>query len=174
MAKRILLIDCCVRGEQSRTLTLTRRWLAKREPEAQVEHLKLYDLELTPLPPEEVETRRDTQLAEQFAEADEIVVAAPYWDLSFPSILKVYLERVCVTGITFHYVENREEGLCRADRAVYISTAGGYVGERHLGEEYVKTVFQRLFGIGAFTAIRCEGLDLPGSDPEALLAAAVR
>lgn len=57
---------------------------------------------------------------------------------------------------------------------MYISTAGGYVGERHLGEEYVKTVFQRLFGIGAFTAIRCEGLDLPGSDPEALLAAAVR
>ena len=139
-----------------------------------MEHLKLYDLELTPLPLEEVETRRDTRLAEQFAQADEIVVAAPYWDLSFPSILKVYLERVCVTGITFHYVENREEGLCRADRAVYISTAGGYVGERHLGEEYVKTVFQRLFGIGAFTAIRCEGLDLPGSDPEALLAAAVR
>lgn len=174
MAKRILLIDCCVRGEQSRTLTLTRRWLAKQEPGAQVEHLKLYDLELTPLPLEEVETRRDTRLAEQFAQADEIVVAAPYWDLSFPSILKVYLERVCVTGITFHYVENREEGLCRADRAVYISTAGGYVGEHHLGEEYVKTVFQRLFGIGAFTAIRCEGLDLPGSDPEALLAAAVR
>ena len=45
---------------------------------------------------------------------------------------------------------------------------------RDRGEEYVKTVFQRLFGIGAFTAIRCEGLDLPGSDPEALLAAAVR
>lgn len=78
-----------------------------------MEHLKLYDLELTPLPLEEVETRRDTRLAEQFAQADEIVVAAPYWDLSFPSILKVYLERVCVTGITFHYVENREEGLCR-------------------------------------------------------------
>ena len=55
MAKRILLIDCCVRGEQSPTLTLTRRWLAKQEPGAQVEHLKLYDLELTPLPLEEVE-----------------------------------------------------------------------------------------------------------------------
>ena len=31
--------------------------------------------------------------ARQFAEADIIVVAAPYWDLSFPAILKAYFEQ---------------------------------------------------------------------------------
>ncbi len=41
--------------------------------------------------------------ARQFAGADEIVIAAPYWDLSFPSVLKVYLEHICITGITFQY-----------------------------------------------------------------------
>lgn len=41
--------------------------------------------------------------AKQFAQAADIVVAAPYWDLSFPAILKVYLEQICVTGLTFQY-----------------------------------------------------------------------
>lgn len=159
--KNVLLIDSCVRGHQSRTLALARQWLAKEEPEARVEHLRLYDMELTPLPLEEVEARRDTRLAEQFAQADEIVVAAPYWDLSFPSILKVYFERICVNEITFRYVGARAEGLCRAKRAVYISTAGGYIGQRHLGEDYVETLFQDLLGIPVFHTVRQEGLDLP-------------
>ena len=159
--KNILLIDSCVRGDASRTLALARQWLAEEEPEAQVEHLRLYDLDLTPLPLEEVEERRDTGLAERFARADEIVVAAPYWDLSFPAILKVYLERICVSGITFRYVGPRAEGLCRAKRAVYISTAGGFIGQRHLGEDYVRAVFRELFGIPDFLTVRREGLDLP-------------
>ena len=159
--KNILLIDSCVRGDQSRTLALARQWLAEEEPEAQVEHLRLYDLDLTPLPLEEVEGRRDTGLAERFARADEIVVAAPYWDLSFPAILKVYLERICVSGITFRYVGPRAEGLCRAKRAVYISTAGGFIGQRHLGEDYVRALFRELFGIPDFLTVRREGLDLP-------------
>lgn len=85
------------------------------------------------------------------------MVAAPYWDLSFPAILKVYLERICVSGVTFHYVGDQAEGLWPAEKAVYVSTAGGYVGERHLGEEYVRTLFQQMFGIPAFTTVRCEG-----------------
>lgn len=133
MTKKVLLIDCCVRGEESRTLMLTRRWLVEREPDSQVEHLKLYDLKIAPLTAEEVVQRKNTALAKQFAQADEILVAAPYWDLSFPSILKVYLEHVCVTGITFCYEGDRAVGLCRAKKAVYISTAGGYVGEHHRG-----------------------------------------
>ena len=38
-------------------------------------------------------------LASQFQQADEIVIAAPYWDLSFPAILKLYLENIYVTGV---------------------------------------------------------------------------
>ena len=81
--------------------------------------------------------------------------------LSFPAVLKVYLERICVTGVTFRYAGAAAEGLCRAKRAVYISTAGGLVGQRHLGEEYVRAVFQQLFGIPEFETLRREGLDLP-------------
>ncbi len=168
--KKVMLIDCCVRGVHSRTLMLAHRWLAEQERDSQVEHLRLYQLNLAPLSAQEVEQRKDTALGEQFAQADEIVVAAPYWDLSFPSILKVYLEHICIAGTTFHYVEDQAVGLCRAKRLVYVSTAGGYVGQRHLGEEYVQTLCQTLFGIPDFVGIRCEGLDLPGNDPEQLVA----
>lgn len=171
MARTVLLIDCCVRGEQSRTLKLAQRYLDTLE-DAQVQHQKLYEMDLAPLSYEETVERKRTDLAERFAQADEIVVAAPYWDLSFPSILKVYLEHVCVTGITFHYVDNETQGLCKAKKAVYVSTAGGFVGAHHMGEEYVQTVFQTMFSIPEFHTIRCEGLDLPDVDPDALVAEA--
>ena len=32
--------------------------------------------------------------AKQFASADTIVIAAPYWDLSFPALLKTYFENI--------------------------------------------------------------------------------
>ena len=41
-----------------------------------------------------------------------------------------------------------------------------------MGEEYVQTVFRTMFSIPEFHAIRCEGLDLPDADPEALVAEA--
>ncbi len=41
--------------------------------------------------------------ASQFAKADTIVIGAPYWDLSFPSALKNYIERVNAVGVTFAY-----------------------------------------------------------------------
>ena len=48
MARTVLLIDCCVHGEQSRTLKLARRYLDTLE-DVQVNHQKLYELDLAPL-----------------------------------------------------------------------------------------------------------------------------
>ena len=56
-------------------------------------------------------------LARQFARAEIIVMAAPYWDLSFQAALKQYLEQVNVVGITFRYSEEGQPvPLCRARR----------------------------------------------------------
>ena len=38
---------------------------------------------------------------EQFQRADAILIAAPFYDLSIPALLKVYIENVSVDGITF-------------------------------------------------------------------------
>ena len=65
--------------------------------------------------------------ARQFAQADEIIIAAPFWDLSFPAVLKSYLEQINVVGITFRYTpEGIPEGLCRAERLPFGTRRRGF------------------------------------------------
>ena len=117
--EEILFVDACVRGERSRTLALARRFLEAyhtRHPESVVKRRSLCENRLSPQYPEVLAQRDELwnagQLdheifapARQFAAADKIVIAAPFWDLSFPAILKIYLERISVCDITFGYDE---------------------------------------------------------------------
>lgn len=64
--------------------------------------------------------------AHQFADADDIIIAAPYWDLGFPAQLKTYIENIYVPGIVSAYNDHGQScGLCRARSLTYITTAGG-------------------------------------------------
>ena len=61
-------------------------------------------------------------LARQFSEASTVVIAAPFWDLSFPAMLKQYLEQITVVGVTFKYsAEGVPVSLCRAGRLFYVT-----------------------------------------------------
>ena len=111
--------------------------------------------------------------ARQFAQADIIVITAPYWDLMFPALLKVYLEAVTVSGVTFRYNEHGiPESLCRAKQLVYVTTAGGPIGEYDFGFQYVNTMARGFFGIQNVQCIKAEGLDIVGADVEGILAQA--
>ncbi len=113
-------------------------------------------------------------LAKDFAAAEEIVVAAPFWDLSFPSTLKQYFEQVCVLGITFIYTEDGQpRGLCRAKRLTYVTTAGGPVYSADYGYGYVRALATIFYGIPETRLIKAENLDILGADVEALLKAAM-
>lgn len=111
------------------------------------------------------------QYAKEFSQADTIVVAAPYWDLSFPSLLKIYLEAVTVCGMTFHYENNAPRGLCRAERLFYITTAGGPIIS-DFGFSYVKELAETFYGIRQTTCFRAEGLDIIGADVDGIMARA--
>ena len=129
--KNVLFINACARPD-SRTRFLAEKVLAKLS--GQTEEVNLYSEKLLPLTYEQLEERNRLiaagdfsaplfQFARQFAEADEIVIAAPYWDLSFPSVLRVYLEHTTVTGLTFRYSETGVPiGLCQAKRLIYVTT----------------------------------------------------
>ena len=113
-------------------------------------------------------------LAKDFAAAEAIVVAAPFWDLSFPSTLKQYFEQVCVLGITFVYTEDGQpRGLCRAKKLTYVTTAGGPVYSADYGYGYVRALATIFYGIGETRLIKAENLDILGADVEALLKAAM-
>ena len=108
--------------------------------------------------------------ARQFAQADLIVIAAPYWDLSFPAILKAYFEQINVVGLTFEYTEaGIPRGLCKARKLIYVTTAGGPILSDDYGFGYVKALAQNFYGIADVCQVKAEGLDVVGADIEAIL-----
>ncbi len=179
--EQILFVNACVRP-QSRTLRLAQSVLDRLSG-----HLIEVDLSADPIPflDREGLDRRNALLAAgdfdapmlrhagQFAKADTIVIAAPYWDLMFPALLKAYLEAVTVSGLTFRYTdEGRPASLCNAKRLIYVTTAGGYIGDYDFGFQYVSTLARGFFGIENISCVRAEGLDIVGADVEDILRAA--
>lgn len=176
----MLVIDCCLRGEDSATRRYYQAYLEAATPE-RVEMVELARLGLRPLDWETLALRDRLSaegrfdhvlfhLARQFRDAEEILIAAPFWDLSFPSLLKVYLEQVSVAGLTFGYTQEGQcVGHCRARRLLYFSTCGGYVGEEHLGFAYVKALGAML-GIPECVPYILEGLDIDPAQRETVLA----
>ena len=168
--KKLLFINACIR-KNSRTEELAGRYLEKLKDEYQIEEVRLTDLNIKPFDAETLSKRdSDTahgklnsesyRLAHQFAEADLIVIAAPYWDCLFPSILRVYLEHVCVAGITFAYSENGSlVKTCRADKMVYITTCGGFLPEHSAVESYIREL-GILFSVNDVRFYAAEGLDI--------------
>ena len=174
----ILFVNACARSE-SRTKRLAAAFLAGRD-EA-VTELCLNSVKF-PVVDEEFLRRRDSlilardfanpefSLARQFAEADEIVIAAPYWDLSFPAVLKQYIEQINVIGVTFRYTpEGIPEGLCRAKKLTYIMTAGGTFAPEEYGFGYIKALAHNYYGISDVNLIKAVGLDIDGADAEQIL-----
>ena len=107
--------------------------------------------------------------AKQFASADTIVIAAPYWDLSFPSTLKIYIENIYVTGIVSAYDESgMPVGLCKAKELYYITTAGGPYDPTY-SYGYIESLAKNYFGIPKTHLVKAEMLDIIGNDAEEIL-----
>ena len=178
----ILFINACVR-KGSRTKKLANGVLSHLNE--QYEEVRLEDIAF-PVVNEEFLYSRDKligegrfddpsfALARQFADADEIVIAAPFWDLSFPASLKQYFEQINVVGVTFVYTEEGfPKGLCRAKELNYVTTAGGSYVPEEFGFGYVKALAQGFYGIPEARLVQAVGLDLMGADPERILAEAM-
>ena len=173
----ILFVNACVRGEESNTLKLCRAALEEMQtanPNAVITEVNLDADRPQPLHPEELKKRIELRgrgeltdpmfdYAWQFAKADKIVIGAPYWDLSFPSILKIYIERICVVDITFQYsADGIPSGKCLADKLLYITTAGGPIGEYNLGFDYIKSLCEAFYGIPDVRCFAVKGLEMGG------------
>ena len=172
----VLYINACVRDE-SRTDRLARKLLDKL---GEYTEFKLSCEDIKPLDKDTLEYRSELiakgqfdndmfKYAHQFAEADVIVISAPFWDMSFPAILKTYIENIYITGLVSKYGEDgRPVGLCKASKLYYVTTAGGpYVGK--YGYDYIKDLALGAFGIKETELIYAEMLDIVGSDSEKIL-----
>ena len=165
----VLFINACVR-KQSRTRKLADSVLSKLEGE--VQEIRLHELSF-PVVDEAFLRKRDRlidcgefsdplfDMARQFASADRIVIAAPYWDLSFPAVLKQYFEQINVIGVTFRYTpEGVPQGLCKAEKLYYVTTAGGLFVPEEFGFGYVKSLARNFYGIRDVQLVKEVGLDI--------------
>lgn len=181
--KKLLFIDACVNRGISRTEQLAQALLKEmnQNGEYEIETLNLEDEDLKLFTGKESALRESLTragnfegplftYAKQFAAADRIVVAAPYWDFSFPARMKCYLEQICVTGLTFTFSSKGiPGGLCHADSLHYVTTSGGSIGELNLGYEYLEKLCKVYYGINETVCYTAEGLDIEGSSVEEIM-----
>ena len=105
-------------------------------------------------------------LAKKIAAADRIVIAAPFWDMSFPSALKVFFENMSLFGVTFDSNDKECYGLCKAEKVMYITTRGMDISTGDPLEQatpYIKAL-SYLWGWGELTVISAQNMDY--STPE--------
>ena len=185
---KLLFVNCCIsqRGSESRTLALAESFLESwraKHPGAEVETVEPETLlALKPFDPEMLDDRDALAgircfdapvfaLARQFRAADRIVVAAPFWDLSFPTALRAYIEYVSANGLTYHYEADGCHGDCRAEKLAYLTSGGDAEQPESVGVLYWKQLCA-MFGIPKFDYVFAGGLDLDPAKTAEILAEA--
>ena len=179
---KLLSVDCCIsqRGKDSRTRALADAFLEAfraSHPTAEVETVEPAALGLRSFDPEMLNDRDALagigawdapvfEEARRFRAADGIVVAAPFWDLSFPSVLRTYIEYICANGLAYHYEADGCHGDCKASRLVYLTSGGDFEREDSLGVLYWRQLCA-MFGIPKFELLCAEGLDDERVDAQA-------
>lgn len=185
--EKVLFLDACIRDRQSRTKKLCNTYIGlfmKAHPEAVLETVTLRRGAVQSHTEDELEERdgyirqKDFDqpmfdLARQYQLADYIIIGTPYWDLSFAAILKVYIENIMVADLTFRATDQGFVGLCRGKRMIYITTAGGAIGDKNYGYDYMRAIAD-MTGIDETQCIKADMLDIAGYDAEAIMDAAVK
>lgn len=128
---------------------------------------------LLPLTPEGLKERtsgivpeQTLSLAKTIAAADRLVVAAPFWDMSFPATLKAFFENMSLYGVTFEDNGHTCVGLCKCKKVMYITTRGMDIetgSPREQGSSYLMAL-STLWGLGEVTTVAAKNLDYLSTD----------
>ena len=116
-------------------------------------------------------------LVAQFLAADVLVIGAPLYNISIPSQLKAWIDRIVQVGRSFEYTDKGPAGLAGGKTVIVASTRGGMYSTSDAGnamehqESYLKTVFGFL-GVTDVRFVRAEGLAMGEAAKTAALAAA--
>lgn len=168
----LVVIDACMRAE-SRTKKILDGILEVLYKKYNVEIISLKDIDCTWVG-ESVLKERDSgyvpdefvALSKKVANADRLVIAAPFWDMSFPSVLKVFFENISLFNITFTSNETQCVGLCKAQKVLYITTRGMNISIGEPLEQatpYIKAL-SYLWGLGELEVISAQNLDYSTPD----------
>lgn len=174
--EKLIIIDSCMR-EESRTKIILEAAKDALSSRYDIETVDVNALALPPLSPEALKERTSGNvrkealaIAERIAGADRLVVAAPFWDMSFPAVLKAFLENMSLYNVTFTDDGTTCTGLCKCKKVLYITTRGMDIptGDfRDQGSSYLKAL-SALWGLGEVTTVAAWNLDYLQEDKSRL------
>ena len=182
--KKLLYIDSCIRGELSRTKRIATPIIEKLSERYDVETITINDLDLKPVQFDENRRRAGGIVSEEaiswankIKNADRIVIAAPFWDMSIPAALKTFFELCSLFGVTFDSDDKTCFGLCKAENVMFITTRGMKIKTGDALEQatpYLKALFW-LWGIKGLEVVARENFDyISAKEIEAEIASAIK
>ena len=114
--------------------------------------------------------------ARDIAAADRILIAAPFWDMSFPAVLKAFFEQVSLFDVTFTDTGSTCRGLCRSPKVLYITTRGMDIQTGDPLEQATPylSALGSLWNLGELTTIAASNMDyLPEEAVDAKISASI-
>ena len=166
--KKLLYIDACIRNAESRTKRIAIPIVEALKERYEVEPLCLNEMELEIVKEDLIRRRNNGRIdpvvmgwAEKVRDADRIVIAAPFWDMSFPAALKNFFELCSIFDVTFKSDDKTCFGNCRAEKLLYITTRGMDIATGDVLEQatpYLKAL-SWLWGIGPLQVVSAQNMD---------------
>lgn len=168
MMKKLLYIDACIRNDESRTKKIATPIVEALKEKYDVDTLSLNELDLVVVKEDLIKKRNDGEIdpqvmswAEMVRDADRIVIAAPFWDMSIPAALKVFFELCSIFDVTFKSNDKTCYGNCKAEKMLFITTRGMDIATGDMLEQatpYLKAL-SWLWGIGPLQVVAAQNMD---------------
>lgn len=173
--KKVFYVDACLRAG-SNTKKIADAIIAKLSEKYDVETVSLSE-NVFPVVNNDILNDRANgivpdkyvEMAKSLANAERLVIAAPFWDMSFPSALKVFLENMSLFNVTFGSNEKECYGLCKAEKVLYITTRGMNVStgdDLEQATPYLKAI-GKLWGLGELHVISAQNMDYSTEEQKA-------
>jgi len=188
---KILNIISSPRGEASNSIKLANAIIDKLKEQDSAAAVETKDLTKSPFPhleeahlnafftPIEQHTEANKEAIKhsndairQIMEADVLVIGAPMYNFSIPSVLKSWFDHIARAGITFKYTSEGPVGLLTGKKAyIAVTTGGVYTSGPAAAYDfvtpYVKTILG-FIGITDVTIVTAEGFAVPDLQATAL------
>lgn len=128
--KSLVYIDACMRKDSS-TRRIAKPIISQLSERYTITKFVLNELPLEIVKEDRIQQRmhgnydpQSLSWAKKIRDADQIVIAAPFWDMSYPAALKNFLEFCSVFNVTFKNDDKTCYGNCKAEKLLYITTCG--------------------------------------------------
>lgn len=173
--RKIFYVDACLRTG-SNTKKIADAIIAKLAERYEIETVRLSENTFPVVNNDILNDRANgivpeeyVEMAKKLADADRLVIAAPFWDMSFPSALKVFLENMSLFNVTFGSNEKECYGLCKAEKVLYITTRGMNINTGDALDQatpYIKAI-GKLWGLGELHVISAQNMDYSTEEQKA-------